>query len=381
MNRTKIIVAGGFLGAGKTTLLWKSAQKLIEKGLSVALITNDQAAELVDSKFLSLNKLRVAEVSGSCFCCNFNGFTAAIKKICSETATDIILAEPVGSCVDLSATIIQPLKQYLNSELQVAPISVLADPILLKSILAGKNAGLHPDAAYICRKQFEESDIILINKSDLLTGEQLEELKLQTIRAFPFATVLTASAEKETGIDEWLKHATTGNEAGKRIADIDYDVYASGEAALGWLNGVVELHGKENTDWDIFFRNLMEKFVETLDENSLPTGHVKIIAENDKQYAIGNITGNSKTLSPNSSEDCQLPVKAFNIRGSLGKSNSIRLTVNARVETTPKELDKTVHYVIVSLCDEKYDAKITAWQCLQPGRPLPTFRFTGPAKI
>ena len=46
--------------------------RLMNKGLRVGLITNDQAPELVDSELLKLSDLRVAEVSGSCFCCNFN---------------------------------------------------------------------------------------------------------------------------------------------------------------------------------------------------------------------------------------------------------------------------------------------------------------------
>ncbi|MCD7976628.1 MAG: CobW-like GTP-binding protein [Tannerellaceae bacterium] len=121
MKTTRLILAGGFLGASKTTLLWEAAQRLMKQGLNVGLITNDQAPELVDSALLSLSNLQVAEVSGSCFCCNFNGFTEAIQKIREDVSADVIIAEPVGSCADLSATIMQPLKQYWNRELQVSP--------------------------------------------------------------------------------------------------------------------------------------------------------------------------------------------------------------------------------------------------------------------
>mgnify|MGYP002228609459 CR=1 FL=1 len=146
------------MGAGKTTLLWETAVRLMNKGLRVGLITNDQAPELVDSELLKLSDLRVAEVSGSCFCCNFNGFTDAIKEIRAEASADVIIAEPVGSCTDLSATIMQPLKQYWNTELKISPLTVLADPNRLVSILNGGNGGVDPDAAYIYKKQLEESD-------------------------------------------------------------------------------------------------------------------------------------------------------------------------------------------------------------------------------
>ena len=64
---TQLIIVGGFLGAGKTTLLWHTAQQLIQQGKKVALITNDQGPELVDSTLLEHQGLQVAEVNGSCF--------------------------------------------------------------------------------------------------------------------------------------------------------------------------------------------------------------------------------------------------------------------------------------------------------------------------
>ena len=76
--QTRIILVGGFLGAGKTTLIWRVAEKLMSQGKGVGLITNEQAPELVDSELLRRQNLAVSEVAGSCFCCNFNGFTDAV---------------------------------------------------------------------------------------------------------------------------------------------------------------------------------------------------------------------------------------------------------------------------------------------------------------
>ena len=360
MKTTRLILAGGFLGAGKTTLLWEAAQRLMKQGLNVGLITNDQAPELVDSELLSLNNLKVAEVSGSCFCCNFNGFTDAIQKIRSEVAADVIIAEPVGSCADLSATIMQPLKQYWNRELQIAPLSVLADPTRLDSILDNEDAGLHPDAAYIYRKQLEESDIILINKSDLLNDKQLETLKQRTAEAFPSATILAVSAIKGTGIDEWLTQTTTRVDAGKRIVEMDYDIYANGEAVLGWLNGTVKLSGK-NTDWDSFIHTFLTNLAARFDKDNLPVGHVKVIAENDRKFIVGNLTGTSETLST---------------RGSAGNGEDVKLIINARVETSPENLDMIVRQTLDSLYSDNHTSEVLAWRYLQPGRPQPTHRFT-----
>lgn len=360
MKKTKLFIVGGFLGAGKTTLLWETAQKLMKQGLHVGLITNDQAPELVDSKLLSLNELRVTEVSGSCFCCNFNGFTDAIEKIRMEAAADIIIAEPVGSCTDLSATIMQPLKQYWNSELQLAPLTVLADPTRLAAILNEGNAGLHPDAAYIFHKQLEESDIILINKTDLLSAEELEILKQKTKDKYPTATILTISALSGTGIDEWLEEMTTHREAGKRLVDVDYDIYANGEAVLGWLNGTVSLQGK-STNWDEFVQALLADMANEFDQAGYPVGHVKVILENGKAFIVGNITGTKETIS---------------MRGSAGQGEESKLIINARVETSPTTLDKIVRKSLDKLTASDYTTNVLAWKYLQPGRPEPTHRFS-----
>ena len=360
MKSTRLILAGGFLGAGKTTLLWNAAQKLMKQGLHVGLITNDQAPELVDSALLSLNDLKVAEVSGSCFCCNFNGFTDAIQHIRKEVAADVIIAEPVGSCTDLSATIIQPLKKYWNTEIIVSPLSVLADPDRLVSIINGENGGLHSDAAYIYHKQLEESDIIVINKADLLTDKDIEALKKRTSAAYPHSSIFVASALSGEGLEEWLNAVTSSNQSGKRLIDVDYDIYANGEAVLGWLNGTVGIQG-DTTDWDAFIRKYMTGLSEKFDANNYAVGHVKVIAENGKQFIVGNLTGTGETLS---------------FRGSAGNGKSLKLIVNARVETSPEELDKIVRETLYSLVGDDYKSEVQAWKYLQPGRPNPTHRFS-----
>ena len=365
MKTTRIIFVGGFLGAGKTSLLWEAAQHLMKKGLNVGLITNDQAPELVDTVLLSQNGLKVAEVSGSCFCCNFNGLTDAVQKVRSEASADIIIAEPVGSCTDLSATIMQPLKQNFNSEIQTAPLSVLADPARLIPILDDDTAGLHPDAAYIFRKQLEESDIILIGKSDTKTPVEIEALIERTSAAYPSSTVLSVSAVTGEGVDEWLGDVTKSNGSGLKIVSVDYDTYANGEAVLGWLNGTIQLTG-ESIDWDDLVTNFMANLGDRFDSAGYAVGHVKAILENGNKYIAGNITGKADTLS---------------LRGTAGASNEAKLTVNARVETTPEILDEIVRDEIQKITEGVCDYKTLAWRFLQPGRPNPTHRFSEVVKI
>lgn len=359
MNTTRLILVGGFLGAGKTTLLWETAQRLMSGGKRVGLITNDQAPELVDTAFLLQKEVTVAEVSGSCFCCNFNGLISALKQVRDDANADVIVAEPVGSCTDLSATVVQPLKENMRGELLVSPLSVMADPGRLTDILNGGNAGLHPSAAYIFRKQLEESDIILISKTDLLSASELEKLKERVTMQYPDSEVMSISSVSKSGMEEWLKAVMNRTDAGKRLVEVDYDVYAEGEAVLGWLNCTVELKG-ERTNWDEFARNLMLNLSRHFDRISASVGHTKIMLESGENYLTGNLTGNGNTL---------------NFRGSAGSGENARLTLNARVEMSPEALENAVKHIL----DEakgSLEMKILAWRCLSPGRPDPTYRFT-----
>jgi len=359
MNTTRLILVGGFLGAGKTTLLWEAANRIMNKDKRVGLITNDQAPDLVDTALLARNEIKVAEVSGSCFCCNFNGLINAMRQVRAEAKADILIAEPVGSCTDLSATIIQPLKENLNGELVISPFSVMTDPTQLTDILNGGTAKLHPSAAYIYRKQLEESDIILISKADLINSGELNLLIEKVKLHFPDADVMTVSSVTGEGIEEWLAEVSSRTDAGKRLAKIDYDIYAEGEAVLGWLNSNIELIG-EQTNWDEFGRNLLSELSRQFDNMNAPVGHVKMILESGSDFLAGNLTGKSQTL---------------NFRGTAGQSNRARMTLNARVEMSPDTLEQIVRNTLDNRKNKRIEFKIITMRSLSPGRPNPTYRF------
>lgn len=357
---TRLILVGGFLGAGKTTLLEVSARQMSKKGLRVGLITNDQAPALVDTAVLSRNDQSVEEVSGSCFCCNLEGLMAAVDHFRVNANADLIFAEPVGSCTDLSATIIQPIKDRMARKLVISPLSVLVDPDRLSGILGGGTAGLHTSAAYILRKQMEEADIVVISKSDMITPEDLTILKKKVKKLCPSVTVYTLSARTQKGLFDWLDAVMNRSDAGQKIVDVDYDRYAEGEAVLGWLNATVNLKG-QSIDWKAYATDLLKMMGRRFDSLGAPVGHVKLIIEgDDNNCVVGNLTGSVETLS---------------VRGRSMKNPAVHLTLNARVEMTPKELEDISREMLESSGKGKITMTTAAWSCLSPGRPNPTQRY------
>lgn len=363
--KMRVLIVGGFLGAGKTTTIWSAAKALTESGHKVGIITNDQASELVDTRFLETSGGKTAEVSGSCFCCNFPGYIAAIRSMEGQ-GIDVVLSEPVGSCTDLSATIVQPLKDQYSEEISLGPLSVLVDASRLQDVLKEQNGGLHPSAAYIVRKQMEEADFLVINKIDQYPEDEIRALKAQAEEAFPLAEVRLVSGLYGTGIQDWMKDLEGSEKVGTHLlTDIDYDVYAEGEAVLGWLNATVQLHGVQ-VDWKAYLHALLDALSRRFDAHGQAVGHVKILISEKQNLIVGNVTGDYSTLM---------------VRGeSKGGVEDVQMTVNARVQMAPEELERAVREELeATKGNASYEIEVL--KCLQPGRPNPTHRYQKVAEV
>ena len=282
MAATRLMLVGGFLGAGKTTLLAQAAQRLTRQGKRVGLVANDQAADLVDSEMLREAGSRVEEVAGGCFCCRFPDMIAAMERLVREDSVDVLIGEPVGSCTDLSATVLQPLKQLHGAQFDLAPFSVLVDGNQVRALARLRKAmerqepDRFPDnVLYIYEKQLEEADLIVLNKADLLSAAELADLKGSLAGRFPDAPLLSMSAQTGEGVNAWLDFVAQPRPAGRKVVEVDYDVYAAGEAALGWMNASAKLHARGDLDWQAFAGELLESIRSALRSGSAEIAHLK----------------------------------------------------------------------------------------------------------
>lgn len=233
----RFIMLGGFLGAGKTTTLLKLALSLQRKGLRVGLITNDQAAGLVDSALAEDLDLPVREIAGGCFCCRSESLVEALDRLEHDSQPEVFLAEPVGSCTDLVATVSLPLERIYKKGFVMAPYTVVVDPYRAMQTLGVEGEPLFSaDVNYIYRKQLEEAEIICINKVDVISPERLTALKKSLEREYPEARIMEIASREDIGLDSLFEILTTTVSRSRQTIELDYERYAIGEARLGWLN-------------------------------------------------------------------------------------------------------------------------------------------------
>jgi Ni2+-binding GTPase involved in maturation of urease and hydrogenase len=363
MQTIRFIMLGGFLGAGKTTAMARLARHFMSQGRRVGIVTNDQAQDLVDTHSLREQGFPVEEVAGACFCCKFDDLIGKVSSLEKAKHPDVILAEPVGSCTDLVATVVQPLKDLYGAQFSVAPYPVLFKPSHgLRILRNDTGSGFSPKAAYIFRKQLEEADAVLLNRIDELSAAQIDEIAALVNKEYPGVPVLRVSAKTGQGFEAVHELLNQEGAFGRKILDIDYDTYAEGEAELGWLNSSVRVAAPAAFDLDAFLLDIVRGLQAALKPTGAEIAHLKAIGLWEGFFGVANLvsSGGEPTLSLPS--HCQV--------------KETDLIVNARVAIDPGILQNQVEHVVTKVCAARSaQAQDAKTQSFRPGRPTPTHRY------
>lgn len=367
-KKARYIMIGGFLGAGKTTTVAQLAKNLSDQGLRVGLITNDQGTGLVDTAMLRSRGFATAEIPGGCFCCRFNSLVDAAQSLTSESAPEVFIAEPVGSCTDLVATVTYPLRRIYGDQFEIAPLSVMVDPVRAMRIFGLIDGRQFSEkVTYIYKKQLEEADIIVINKIDSIPPEEQEQLTNKLKETFPGKTVTAVSARAGDGLTEWFELLKTTSQQGGKAMEVDYEVYAEGEALLGWLNATVELNADQPFDGNAWIKQLAIHLQESLGKADAEIAHLKMTLSPNEglgDIAVINLVRNDflPELSQNLPEPCPCG----------------QLIINLRAEAAPEVLNHAIQEALANMAKKETDitAKLDHVEHFRPGKPEPTHRLT-----
>lgn len=159
-------VITGFLGVGKTTMLLNTVKKYFSDR-KVAIVVNEFGDIGVDGNILSNVYSEVLEISEGCICCQLaQEFESGVIEIMNKYDPEIIFVETSGAS--------EPFPIFLSLQnLGIAVEGVIC-------VVDSKNIDSYIDNS-TAKYQIGGSNIIVLNKTDLVTGIELETVKQNVI--------------------------------------------------------------------------------------------------------------------------------------------------------------------------------------------------------
>lgn len=361
--KTNVALIGGFLGAGKTSLISELALALERSGEKVVVITNDQGNHLIDSELVGASGIATSEITGGCFCCRFEDLHDTMKQAVEQYHPTWILAEAVGSCTDLVATVYRPLQRLSGDQFRLSPVTIVVDPERADLVLEGNRTPFPWEIGYLFSQQIQEADLILLNKSEIVDSGVLDEVqsKLQSLN--PTARMIRTSAITRSGLAEWFDCLSKTDElAGQSLlSELDYDTYGTAEAKLAWLNCKLNLSRVVSFDLQWFMTEYGSQLRSRFMEKSFEAAHVKLMGYSGSTFVKGSLTASGRDWQWTSSD----------LNDVLGAT----VLVNARICADTKELSEIVIQCAKEVSNQlALRCELVELESFNPSPPVPTYR-------
>jgi len=181
VQRPSLIMLTGFLGSGKTTFLRRFIEYQVSRNRFVAVIQNEIGSAGLDGRLLE-DQFAVMEMDEGCVCCSLIGeLKKGIERITAELKPDIIILETTG--------LANPFN--LTGELDL--ITGLARLEMVISIIDGANFTAAVAKSEIIADQVRAADLLVLNKCDMITGMQREDICRHLREINPTAGIIESS--------------------------------------------------------------------------------------------------------------------------------------------------------------------------------------------
>jgi len=169
-QKVPVTVLTGFLGAGKTTLLNRILTE--NHGKRIAVIENEFGEIGIDNALVVNSEEEIFEMNNGCICCTVRGDLIRIlgNLMKRRDKFDYILVETTGLADP--APVAQTF--FVDDEIQD---SLELDGIV--TLIDAKHVLMHLDSSSECKEQVAFADVILLNKTDLVTDAELDQLELR----------------------------------------------------------------------------------------------------------------------------------------------------------------------------------------------------------
>ncbi|MDO4566963.1 MAG: GTP-binding protein, partial [Oscillospiraceae bacterium] len=285
--KAKYMVTSGFLGAGKTTAMIAFAKSINPRYGRAAILTNDLGAEnIVDYSFTETTDVITTQISGNCICYQHENLVDKLNQLVA-VGSNIIFSDIPGCGIGALDHVYLQLEQREPGEFELMPFTCIVDPERLSMIMPEqRDINLPFEMRFLLKAQMAEADLIVLNKIDLLSEEELERCLAFIRDSFPETPLMKMSALKGEGVDEVVDYLMT-HKAAAEHREIGYgsEEFIAAETLLSWYNRRVFLEERDdkNLDFNEVISALFEGIREGLKANKCNVPHLKAFAAGEER--------------------------------------------------------------------------------------------------